>query len=311
MRILAVTPLYPPRSLVGAWIATHQLNAWLVAAGHDVTVHAFLASSRGWEVDGVRVTTPGDRLEPLELARNADVVVGHCGDVGTAGRIAHAADRPLVQLYHGGHRVPDPDARLVVFNSHASAAGVPWAGPSLVCRPWTDPAQHATTPGDRVTLVNCSRDKGVMTAWRAALALPHLAFLGVRGGHGQQIIPRAANFEVVHPVTDMRAVWSRTRVLLMPSHREAWGMVGVEALASGIPVIASDLPGPRESLGDAAVFLPPHDHLAWTAEIERLQDPDEWATASAKALERSGQLAADDPRPRFAEALETLAGVPA
>jgi glycosyltransferase involved in cell wall biosynthesis len=76
----------------------------------------------------------------------------------------------------------------------------------------------------------------------------------------------------------------------MPSERETWGMTGVEAMASGIPVIAHPTPGLLESLGDAGVFVDRSDADGWVEQIERLHDPTEWATASAKALTRAAEL---------------------
>ncbi len=82
-------------------------------------------------------------------------------------------------------------------------------------------------------------------------------FLGVRGAYGRQVMPppRLPNCEVLDSVTgkEMRThVYGRSRVMLMPSLYESWGRVAVEALASGIPVIAHPTPGLVESLGEAA-----------------------------------------------------------
>ena len=41
----------------------------------------------------------------------------------------------------------------------------------------------------------------------------------------------------------------------MPSQSESWGRVGAEAMTMGIPVIASDTPGIRECMGDAAWYV--------------------------------------------------------
>ena len=68
-------------------------------------------------------------------------------------------------------------------------------------------------------------------------------------------------------------------------------MTGVEALCSGVPVIASDLPGLHESLGDGAYrYLHPEDLPGWREAVQELQDPDVWAAASARALHRWDQL---------------------
>ena len=94
----------------------------------------------------------------------------------------------------------------------------------------------------------------------------------------------------------------------MPSAYETWGMVGVEAMTNGIPVIAHPTPGLRESLGDAGIFVDRDDPRAWAAEICRLGDPGEYALASQAARKRADDLqqifAAD--LDLFADSLEAL-----
>lgn len=54
-----------------------------------------------------------------------------------------------------------------------------------------------------------------------------------------------------------------SRALLFPSTAEGFGLPVVEALAHGVPAIASDLPSIRESVGGFAELLPPDDVGAW------------------------------------------------
>ena len=309
MKVAAVTPLYPPTSRVGAWLATHEFLAYLTGLGHDVTVWAYLSGMVVPSVDGVEVHGRPLGIDAyVDLAADADVVLGHCGDNGQAEEIAKATRKPLVQMFHGGHRGPSHRAALVVFNSEASKRSTRWDGPSIVCHPWTDPEKHQSDPGELVTIVNCSKGKGALTALACAARRPDHRWLAVLGGHGEQVRLGRPNVTVIRPTQHMRRdVWPRTRVLVMPSRTETWGMVGVEALASGIPVIASDLPGLRESLGPAGIFVPPKDTSAWLAALDHLHDPANWSEASTAALARSRELVADDPRPRFAEAVERVA----
>lgn len=311
MRVLAVVPNYPPRSLVGAWMATHAQLAHLAARGHDVTViptHA--APFVAYELDGVTVI-PFDRGRTLDDgARHADLVVSHAGDNGAAARAAAAHRVPNVRMVHG--HLGDlarrcEGAALVVFNSHTLAAEQRCPAPWTVCHPPVDPTAYRTIPGTHVTLVNLCEAKGGELFWRLARSAPHRQFLGVTGGYGAQYLERRPNVTVIGHTADMvTEVYARTRILLMPSTRETWGMVAVEAMASGIPVVAHPTPGLVESLAGAGIFVDRADGQGWLDTIERLHDPTEWALASALASARSAELDPVESLTRFADHVERL-----
>lgn len=304
MRVLTVVPDYPPRSRVGAYIATHLFMRQLATHGHQVTV--CVPTGGGWTVDNVTVVG-GHRGQWVERARDADVVVSHYGDGGTGRYVARKAGKPDVQFVHG-HIHSAPACDLLVFNSEASRhAARNVRCPTVVCVPPTDPADYRTTPGDMVTLVNLAEAKGGRILERLAERMPTRRFLGVRGHYDHQHIPTAANVTIVPTTRNMRDdVYARTRVLLMPSAYETWGMTAVEAFGSGIPVIAHPTPGLLESCGDAAMFVDRDDLDGWQTAIERLDNPDEYAAWSAKAKARSAELDPALPLARFADALATI-----
>lgn len=306
MRILAVTPLYPPHSLVGAWMTTHEFLAHAAARGHDVDVIAHLAPTHRepYTLDRVLVHSKSRTMD--RLFDRADVVVCHAGDSSLmAPQFAARRGLPVVTMAHSvitGRRLTG--SSLVVFNSHSLARTVRWAGSSVVCRPPVFADRYRTTPGDRVTLVNLSAAKGASMFYRLARDLPDVEFLGVKGGHGTQVVKDFPNVEIIDTQADMREAYGRTRVLLCPSSRETWGRVGIEAACSGIPTIATPTPGLRESLGDAGTFVARNLPKQWAAAVERLSDPDEWAAASQRALARAAELDPADDLDRFVEAVE-------
>ena len=57
-------------------------------------------------------------------------------------------------------------------------------------------------------------------------------------------------------------------LFFFPSKSETFGIVPLEAMACGLPVIASDIPALRESTGGNAILLPPDDISAWIENIE-------------------------------------------
>jgi glycosyltransferase involved in cell wall biosynthesis len=58
-------------------------------------------------------------------------------------------------------------------------------------------------------------------------------------------------------------------LLVLASHAETYGMVLTEALARGIPVVASDVGGVREAAGAGGLLVPPGDPAALGAALRR------------------------------------------
>ncbi len=75
-------------------------------------------------------------------------------------------------------------------------------------------------------------------------------------------------------------------VLLVPSWKEAFGRIVVEGMAMGLPVIATDVGGPKEivTTGVDGVLAPPQAPAAWSDALERLLlDPAGRAALGARA----------------------------
>jgi glycosyltransferase involved in cell wall biosynthesis len=66
----------------------------------------------------------------------------------------------------------------------------------------------------------------------------------------------------------------RAHVAVYPSPKEGWGIAAVEAAACGVPVVASDSPGLRESVrhGQTGLLVPHGDVVALASAIGRLLD---------------------------------------
>jgi glycosyltransferase involved in cell wall biosynthesis len=67
---------------------------------------------------------------------------------------------------------------------------------------------------------------------------------------------------------DLDRCYAAADLLVLPSRTEAYGMVVTEALARGVPVIASDVGGVGEALGHGGLFVPPEDPAALGAALQ-------------------------------------------
>lgn len=200
----------------------------------------------------------------------------------------------------------DDGGTMIAFKSRK-----PHQWKSVVLHPQIDPDLYRVSPGDSVTLVNLFENKGAKMFWKLAAAFPDTPFLAVRGGYGDQIIPDdiPENVEIIENTSDMRSVYSRTRVLLMPSKYESFGRVAVEAAASGIPTLASGTPGLEEALGPMNLYCDYNDFDSWGYRLfELLNDPGKWLSASANALERSNYWS-DQRAPETEGMLDAVAAV--
>lgn len=326
MSVVARVYGYPPDHNAGSEWMLHSMLRPLAERGHRVEVWLSHPgkSEKTYEIDGVRVVPFQEGIDFAAHAHTADVLVSHYENVPLVAGLARDRLIPLAVICHDNfaasfHNAAGAD--LVVYNSEwirrdgeIFYARYPLEflpRCSIVVRPPVIAHEYRTQPGDCATLVNLNADKGGELFWQVAAWTPEWKFLGVRGAYGQQIMPppRLPNCEVLDgvPGQQMREhVYSRSRVMLMPSLYESWGRVAVEAFASGIPVIAHPTPGLVESLGEAGIFAYRDDLNAWIDALASLRDPDNWARASRRAMARSTELSAAADLDIWCDAIESL-----
>jgi hypothetical protein len=89
----------------------------------------------------------------------------------------------------------------------------------------------------------------------------------------REIRRRAPRVRFTGPLTGaaLDGAYAEADLLVLPSRAETYGMVVTEALARGVPVLASDVGGVSEALGDdgAGLLVPPGDPAALGAALRR------------------------------------------
>lgn len=105
--------------------------------------------------------------------------------------------------------------------------------------------------------------------------------------------------------TDLPDYYSAAEVLVVPSHYESFGMVAVEAMACGTPVIASDVGGLSFIVDDGRTgyLVPEKDPVALADRLEHILADVELRRAMGR---RATQVAQQYAWPHIADAVEEL-----
>ncbi|WP_210769098.1 glycosyltransferase family 4 protein [Ruania alkalisoli] len=228
-------------------------------------------------VGGHGVRSVGAGLLRMITAR-ADVVLGVSGDL-VADALAHGARRAERGL------VPAP--------THAPGADS-----------WHETARRAAGvgPDDQIvlTLARLAPQKGLgLLADSAALLadrMPTARWLVAGSGPlmdelADQVLGEALPVTLLGRRRDVPAMLASADVLVSTSAWEGQPLNVQEALAAGVPVVATDVGGTREVTGDAALLVPYGDPDALTSAITRvLTDHDLAADLRARALARAAEL---------------------
>jgi glycosyltransferase involved in cell wall biosynthesis len=123
----------------------------------------------------------------------------------------------------------------------------------------------------------------ILHVWRDLVAhfgraAPKLLLIGERGWENEHIIDLldrspAIQHHVIRAsglaTPSLKRLLLGARALLMPSFAEGYGLPVVEAIAAGVPVIASDIPVFHEIGGGRLMTIDPTDGPAWRAAISR------------------------------------------
>lgn len=303
-KIGALVHFYVNWRSAGSESVLHNILRHLANQGHEVTAYV-TAAPRGaqeTEYEGVRLVPVRSAMHAVSMLRpwQPQVTFTHHDNATVALQMRRHIRSRIVFLTHNDMTVTETPLRLqpdfVVWNTD-------WVRDSLVKRipsagrlqgmvmhpPLVHANHHVGETGDAITLVNHNAHKGAHVLFALAERMPERRFIAVEGGHGNQVpIPEhLANVEHWAQNPDMRPVWQASRIVLMPSIYESYGLVSVEAGCSGIPVIAHPTLGLQEALGGAGFWADRDDIDAYASTIEFLDDPAIYEHASSMAWANS------------------------
>jgi alpha-1,3-rhamnosyl/mannosyltransferase len=171
-----------------------------------------------------------------------------------------------------------------------------WERPMLLAVGINKPHKNLATLVEALSLIPEARRPLLACAGPLDARYPDALDLGRR--HGVERDVRALG-QV--PEERLASLYRSATMFVMPTRAEGFGLPLLEAMALGVPAIASDLPVLREVAGEAAQWAPAGDARAWAAAITSLlDDAPRRAHLAALGIERAKSF-------RYAAAAERLA----
>ena len=123
--------------------------------------------------------------------------------------------------------------------------------------------------------------------------------------------PHRARIHVLGRVAEneLAGVVGAAHALVLPSHFEGFGVPLVEAMACGVPVVASDVSALPEVVGEAGLLVDPASDESIAGALERLAiDKELWRALGAAGVERAVRFTWEAAVGVIAEEVERLLG---
>lgn len=309
MRILFSVHLYPPTHNCGGEYYLHNMAKWLITRGHEIRVLLHQGSKYGiteiYDYEGVTVFPVrmdmglrAGNLE-IELFNWCTHAITHLEYTGLTINMCRITKKPCIQVVHNDTPY---DVVLcsfkdlnIIYNSQWIADKLNYQHRSMVLTPpvdWHYYDQGVEDPykNEYITLINGNRNKGGRQFEKIARALPNKKFLLVKGSYEHQYLPDLPNVAIMDNTRDIRPVYKMTRLLLMPSKYESWGMTASEAMANGIPVICNPTPGLMENTAGKMVYCDWYKIGDWVDEIKAMDNRMRYTKYSNAGRQRAREL---------------------
>ena len=317
MRILFATMhTYPPQRAGGSESSTHDLCSALVAHSNPCAVLTAL-SSGDWLYLANRLKSrltgrkfPPDLIHRYPVFRgwnplcgvdevisafSPDIIVIQAGKpLPLAAKFSAKGIPTVIYLRdvafwaHGGNYADHKDISYLANSSFTAESFRRQFGYSApVIPPLVEPANYKVQPCRRyVVFISPTPKKGIELAFSLAAQNRDIPFLFVESwplanSIRRNYISRAKRFGNIvwkRRQKDMKKVYREAKILLVPSQcDEAWGRVVTEAQISGIPILASNRGGLKESVGSGGIILDHNEKVdLWSYHLRKLWHDDHY-----------------------------------
>jgi glycosyltransferase involved in cell wall biosynthesis len=275
--------MYPPVHNAGAEWMAHAMNKYLIEkCGYKVNV--IVPSFPIREFEGVNIIVFDQKAKIDYAVRHSSLILSHLDYSNHAVLTANQAKRPVVLVMHNHMQelylrkylmnIAESNLHLIHNSLWIQELYRHFEMNSMVVYPPVTWKEYRTTDSDRrryVTLINLNKNKGGDILIQIARRMPDVEFMGVTGGYDNQIKDTSiANIKYVPNTPRIQEIYEQTKILLVPSAEESWGRVAVEAMSSGIPVLANPTPGLREACSYAGIFVERENISEWVTQIRKL-----------------------------------------
>ena len=293
MKILLSPGIYLPHQRAGSEIYLHRVVKYLMSKGHEVK--AVTRYPQDYSYEGIDIYA---QVKDYKICHNnlwdwADLVFCQLSGTYYAMNKQRLNAKKVINFAHNNAGYPQVNIRknvFTVYNSEQTKKELNYLQETYVLYPpvnYRDFENVDTSKAEYITLINHNENKGGQILIEIAKRMPHHKFMAVQGGYYHQIVDaKAKNIKYVGITDDIRKYLAMTKLLISPSDYDSYGMAQIEALCCNIPVIASDIPGFRESLSDSAIFVKRNDIDAWVEAIKN----SEQLFKDKKPIERAKEL---------------------
>lgn len=316
MKILFLTThMYFPQRVGGSESSTNDLCLLLKDRGHSVAVVSSLSRyDKVWLLNRLKAKLqnklmPSDNIVGYPVFRGwdfktglqevlddfqPDCVVTQAGEnipiikyLDKIGMKTFVYLRDVSFETHGGTYFQSDNVKYIANSSFtAKKFKSVFDIPSLPIPPSICVADYKVERTPKFVLFVCPYpQKGVDVALELAKNNPDIPFLFLESWQltEEMHVALIEQLKSLPNVTFKRAqksmlpIYAETKIALVPSQcEEAWGRVATESQINGIPVLASDIGGLPESVGNGGILVPPKADIAiWTAKLRLLWDNDD------------------------------------
>ncbi len=302
---LRLHPLHTPRALAEMALAALQVRRATRRSGavvvHANSIRAGIILALARPHGAVRVVHVRDCLPPGRLTSATMRLIAARGTLliansrYTARSVSAAAPAARVEVIHNPVDLERFDPQRIDRDRARAALGESATGRLLLgvvaqLTPWK--GQDTAIEALRM-LCEEGRDARLLLIGSAKFLASSTRFDNERYLAGlRELVARAGLQDRVSWLGEREDVPELMRaldVLLLPSWEEPFGRALIEAMALGVPVIATNVGGPPEILDDGreGVLLAPREPAAWAQAVARLaDDPDRAAAMGAAGRSR-------------------------